>query len=95
MSSDQAWESRCRRCGLCCFEKYEDEKGRVFYTQTPCRYLDVVSRTCRIYGNRFSINPECVKLTPELVGSLHWLPGDCGYRAADGIAPPVRRKRSR
>ena len=74
------WESRCKQCGLCCFEKIEDERGNIFYTQTPCRYLDVISRNCAIYERRFSINPVCIKLTPELVRTLRWLPSDCGYR---------------
>jgi uncharacterized cysteine cluster protein YcgN (CxxCxxCC family) len=91
------WESRCRACGSCCFEKIENDRGTIFYTQTPCRYLDVVSRRCRIYNNRFAINPECVKLTPELVTTLRWLPSDCGYRKnipADVPIPP-RQKRAK
>lgn len=75
----EEWERLCRGCGLCCFEKYENANGSIFYTQTPCRYLDVVSRECRIYDNRFEINPECMKLTPYLVSTLSWLPRDCGY----------------
>lgn len=77
---DADWESRCRQCGLCCFEKIEDERGNIFYTQTPCRYLDVVNRHCEIYERRFIINPGCIKLTPELAKTLRWLPSDCGYR---------------
>jgi uncharacterized cysteine cluster protein YcgN (CxxCxxCC family) len=79
-TENSAWESLCRQCGLCCFEKIEDERGNIFYTQTPCRYLDVVSRDCSIYERRFTINPTCMKLTPELVRKLRWLPSDCGYR---------------
>ena len=75
------WETLCRGCGSCCFEKIEDERGTIFYTRTACRYLDVVTRRCRIYDNRFAINPECVKLTAELVPTLRWLPRECGYLA--------------
>lgn len=78
--TNQSWEELCHRCGLCCFEKFENDSGAIFYTQTPCRYLDVVTRECRIYERRFEINPECVKLTPELAASLPWLHDDCGYR---------------
>lgn len=74
------WDSHCLQCGRCCFEKIEDEKGRIFYTQTACRFLDVISRTCKIFERRFEINPECVQLTPELVESLRWLPRSCGYK---------------
>ena len=77
---DQNWDGVCKRCGMCCFEKIEDERGNIFYTQTPCRYLDVVSRQCKIFERRFEICPSCIKLTPELVQTLRWLPPDCGYR---------------
>jgi uncharacterized cysteine cluster protein YcgN (CxxCxxCC family) len=76
------WENICERCGLCCFEKIEDERGNIFFTRTPCRYLDVVTRECRVYERRFAVNPECVKLTPELVGELRWLHDGCAYRKA-------------
>jgi hypothetical protein len=78
-ASDKQWEELCTRCGICCFEKIEDERGRIFFTQTPCRYLDIHTRECIIYDRRFTVNPECVKLTPELVPTLRWLHDDCGY----------------
>ncbi|MDD2583117.1 MAG: hypothetical protein PHR66_14095 [Desulfuromonadaceae bacterium] len=79
-AEDHNWDSRCKQCGRCCFEKIEDERGNIFYTQTACRFLDVVSRRCKIFERRFEINPSCIKLTPELVQTLRWLPRDCGYR---------------
>lgn len=82
---DATWESLCEQCGLCCFEKIEDDSGTIFFTQTPCRYLDVSSRRCVIYERRFEINPDCVKLTEELVRELPWLHDDCAYRRALGI----------
>ncbi|PKN16279.1 MAG: hypothetical protein CVU66_01505 [Deltaproteobacteria bacterium HGW-Deltaproteobacteria-23] len=77
------WESKCNQCGFCCFEKIENDNGTIFYTQTPCRYLDVVSRRCKVYARRFRINPECVQLTPELVPQLKWLHPGCGYRGGE------------
>ena len=93
----EEWETLCRGCGSCCFEKIEDERGTIFYTQTPCRYLDVVTRQCRIYDNRFAINPECVKLTAELVPTLRWLPRDCGYISPSpvNVLPMPGRGRTR
>jgi uncharacterized cysteine cluster protein YcgN (CxxCxxCC family) len=82
--SHAAWEARCNRCGFCCFEKYENDNGTIFYTQTPCRYLDVVSRECKVYERRFTINPECIQLTPELAATLKWLHPDCAYRQKPG-----------
>lgn len=86
------WETKCNGCGSCCFEKFENDRGTIFYTQTPCRYLDVVTRQCRIYENRFSINPECVKLTPELVETLRWLPKECGYKRSKPPESELHRR---
>lgn len=77
------WESKCNQCGFCCFEKIENDNGTIFYTQTPCRYLDVITRRCKVYNKRFNINPECIQLTPELVAKLKWLHPECGYRAGE------------
>jgi len=78
----KAWEAICEQCGLCCFEKLEDEDGRILFTSTPCRYLDIDTRRCKIYQKRFKIFPECVQLTPELVKDLKWLHRSCGYKKA-------------
>jgi uncharacterized cysteine cluster protein YcgN (CxxCxxCC family) len=77
--NEQAWEAVCEQCGLCCFEKIENENGTIFFTSTPCRYLDITTRQCKIYDRRFYINPECVKLTPKTVRNIHWLHDECGY----------------
>jgi uncharacterized cysteine cluster protein YcgN (CxxCxxCC family) len=76
------WDSRCRQCGFCCFEKFENDDGTIYYTQNHCRYLDPSSRSCTVYEQRFSVNPECVQLTPELARTLKWLHPECGYRTS-------------
>ena len=78
----EQWEGMCQKCGLCCFEKFEDEEGRILYTSTPCRYLDIYTRRCKIYEKRFKIFPKCVQLTPELVKEIKWLHRSCGYKKA-------------
>jgi uncharacterized cysteine cluster protein YcgN (CxxCxxCC family) len=93
--AEDAWEARCRGCGECCFEKIENDQGTIFYLMTACRYLDVVTRQCRIYENRFVINPECVKLTAELVPKLRWLPRECGYVSAAPEDVPDSSRRER
>ena len=92
-AEDSVWDTLCKQCGRCCFEKIEDERGNIFYTQTACRFLDIISRRCKIFERRFAINPGCVKLTPELVKNLRWLPRDCGYRCSTGESVPVPKKR--
>jgi uncharacterized protein len=79
-TADTPWDALCKQCGRCCFDKWEDERGKITYTDIACRYLDVASRRCKIFEQRFTINPGCIKLTPELVQTLRWLPPDCGYR---------------
>lgn len=79
------WEHICKKCGACCFEKIENENGTIFFTGIPCKYLDVVTRNCKIYDRRFEIFPECIQLTEELVRNLNWLDDDCGYRQKLGI----------
>ncbi len=75
--TDESWDSICERCGRCCYEKYE-YRGKIFYTDTPCQYLDTRTNLCRIYENRREIYPDCVKLTPRLV-KAGILPDDCPY----------------
>lgn len=74
------WEDICRRCGECCFEKWIDADGSVVTTKISCRYLDVVTRHCKVYSKRLEVGERCVNLTPELVRSVDWLPASCAYR---------------
>jgi hypothetical protein len=75
----EQWEALCRQCGQCCFEKVIDPHGRVHTTTIACRYLDVVTRRCKVYHKRFEVGENCVKLTPEVVRTADWLPEDCAY----------------
>jgi uncharacterized cysteine cluster protein YcgN (CxxCxxCC family) len=74
------WESICRQCGQCCFEKWIEADGSIITTRIACRYLDVVSRRCKVYPERLEVDEGCVYLTPELVAASDWLPDDCAYR---------------
>ena len=76
-SEMSAWEAICEHCGRCCYEKYE-YRGKIFYGDTPCEYLDTATHLCRIYAQRSELNPECARLTPKLVTS-GILPPDCPY----------------
>jgi uncharacterized cysteine cluster protein YcgN (CxxCxxCC family) len=77
----QEWESLCDGCGRCCLVKLEDEDiGKIHFTNLACKLLD--RRTCRCsdYTHRSARVPDCVRLTPENVGKLNWLPDTCAYR---------------
>ncbi len=79
-TDDAAWEDLCHQCGECCFEKTINSRGKILTTAIPCRFLDIHTRRCRIYPDRFKHEEDCIKLTPENVGELDWLPEDCAYR---------------
>jgi len=79
--SGAEWESLCDGCARCCLEKLEDEDtGDIYFTHVSCRLLDAGLCACKDYANRSDKVPDCVRLTPENVRTLNWLPPSCGYR---------------
>lgn len=86
--NDAEWEALCDGCGKCCLHKLEDEEtGRVYRTNVACRLLDRTSGRCRNYPDRRMFVPDCVQLTPGLVGQLDWLPATCAYRRVEEGKP--------
>lgn len=78
--SRQEWESLCDGCGKCCVHKLEDEEtGEMLPTNVACRLLDRRTGRCKDYRNRKAHVPECVRLTPEKILDLDWLPSTCAY----------------
>lgn len=74
------WESLCDGCGKCCVHKLEDDDtGELMATNVACRLLDRRTGRCKDYRNRRAYVPECVRLTPEKVLELDWLPSTCAY----------------
>ncbi len=79
--SPTEWESLCDGCGRCCLLKLEDEDtGEIHHTDVGCTLLDGRSCRCRDYPRRQKRVPDCVRLTPEAVRTIPWLPATCGYR---------------
>ena len=75
------WESLCDGCGRCCLNKLEDvETGAIRYTDAACRLLDLDRCRCMSYADRGRLVPECVRLTPNNVLAVGWLPHSCAYR---------------
>lgn len=75
------WESLCDGCGRCCLEKLEEEDtGKLYFTNVGCRLFDSEKCACRDYENRSQQVPDCVRLTPQNVRALNWLPPSCAYR---------------
>ncbi len=79
--SVEEWESLCDGCGRCCLVKLEDEDtGKIHFTSVGCTLLDGATCACRDYPNRSDKVPDCVRLTPQVVRELGWLPVTCAYR---------------
>jgi uncharacterized protein len=80
MTSAQ-WESLCDGCGKCCLHKLEDaDTGDIHFTNVACHLLDLTSCRCANYPHRKKLVPDCVKLTPERIEQLRWMPQTCAYR---------------
>jgi uncharacterized cysteine cluster protein YcgN (CxxCxxCC family) len=79
--SEPEWESLCDGCGKCCLIGLEDEDtSEIYLTDVACSMFDSGACQCSDYANRFSRVHDCVKLTPENVPDLYWLPHTCAYR---------------
>ncbi|MEQ1943235.1 YcgN family cysteine cluster protein [Mesorhizobium sp. VNQ89] len=79
--SPAEWESLCDGCGKCCLSKLEDEDtGEIYFTSIGCRLFDAESCRCKDYENRLATVSDCVRLTPENVRTITWLPSTCAYR---------------
>jgi uncharacterized cysteine cluster protein YcgN (CxxCxxCC family) len=75
------WESLCDGCALCCCIRLEDEDTHeMVLTNVSCSYLDHESCGCGDYKNRQTNVPDCVKLTPENLEQVYWMPETCAYR---------------
>ena len=69
------WESLCDGCGLCCLVRFEDEDtGEVFPTRVHCKLFDPQRCTCTNYPERKKHVPDCIKLTPQNIDALQWMP---------------------
>lgn len=79
--STEEWESLCDGCARCCLVKLEEEEvAKIHYTDLGCTLLDARTCRCRDYPNRQKKVADCVRLTPEAVRTLSWLPVTCAYR---------------
>ncbi len=78
--TNSEWESLCDGCGRCCLNKLEEEgTDRTYYTDIGCRLLNGKTCRCRDYAHRLDKVEDCVRLTPQNLKSITWLPPTCAY----------------
>ena len=79
--SFEEFEALCDNCGRCCLVKLEDEdSGEILISDVHCKLFDADICRCADYENRQEIVPDCVKLTPNNIKSINWIPYSCAYR---------------
>ena len=78
--TEEEWESLCDRCGKCCLVKLQDvDTDETIYTSIACQQFDNNLCECKNYKTRKLLVPDCVKITPDNVNDLPWLPPSCSY----------------
>jgi uncharacterized cysteine cluster protein YcgN (CxxCxxCC family) len=75
------WESLCDGCGKCCLHKLQfEDTGELRYTNVGCKLLDLYRCRCTRYATRQKYVPDCVRLAPDNIAELDWMPSTCAYR---------------
>ena len=75
------WESLCDHCGICCLHSVQDGKtGKIKHLAVACQHLDIVTCRCTNYKDRFKIENDCERLSPDNIRRLKKLPRTCAYR---------------
>ena len=89
----EEWEAVCNQCGKCCLIKLQDEETNdIYYTDVVCRYLNQETCQCTHYQERCQLVPTCLKLTPQNIDKIEWMPPSCAYRALiEGKPHPARQ----
>jgi len=75
----KAWENRCKRCGLCCYEKVIANKTLYIDKDLPCFFLNTKTKECTIYPYRLKKQKRCRRVNLFRVMFSHSLPSSCGY----------------
>lgn len=79
--SEDEWEALCDGCGRCCLVKLEDfDTGEIENTNVVCEFMDLGTCRCTTYETRHVEVPTCIKVTPDNVTGIEWMPPTCAYR---------------
>ena len=59
-----------------------------YLTGKPCRFLDLETRACSAYSDRFRAQPDCVSIMEGVPAMV--FPADCPYtKGIPGYEPPI------
>lgn len=78
----EEWESKCNKCGKCCYRLVTLEDGTHSRHDTQhCDYFNSETKMCNVYEDRFRIYPNCMELFELMIPMCRngFLPENCGY----------------
>ncbi len=79
--NEAQWEALCDGCGKCCLIKLHDEETNdIVFTDIVCDLFDEATCRCSRYERRTELVPDCVKLTPDNLAMIEFMPPSCAYR---------------
>ncbi|ABR54987.1 protein of unknown function UPF0153 [Methanococcus vannielii SB] len=77
LSSEMFSEDLCIQCGRCCMIHVYTTDEKIDPEIVYCNHLDVETKRCKIYKNRFNKEKECLSMLEAILTSA--LPKDCPY----------------
>lgn len=78
----EEYEKICKQCGVCCLCKMDLRplETNTMFLRVHCAHLDVKTKRCNIYANRFRLAPDCCKVDMNIILHSDLIPDSCGYR---------------
>ena len=72
----------CEIKGLCCYHSVivvgkNGQRYNVILKSKPCQFLDLKTKKCLVYKNRYKVNPYCITIKEAIRQNA--LPVDCLY----------------
>jgi uncharacterized cysteine cluster protein YcgN (CxxCxxCC family) len=87
MPKKKKHEELCNHCGKCCYFKVALGK-QAFFSKNHCPFLDLNTKLCTVYKDRFKKNPECLSIKDAI--RIKALPNDCPYvEGLEGYQGPI------
>lgn len=72
-----AHESKCRKCGKCCYKKKWLTPDILIFIDEHCEHLDPETNRCTVYPKRHEVKPNCCNIEDAI--KYRALPADCPY----------------
>jgi len=89
----ERWEQKCKKCGLCCYEKVITDEFLYIDLDSPCKFLNTKTNTCSVYSYRFKKQKRCRRVNMFRVVFSKAIPKECGYvQWAKKNHIPIREK---